>query len=145
MPGKKGSKKHVSKNKEHVHFDSSPSLKNPKFEQCLKKVFELCSILKDLAKTNMIHLTHAPEPKRSMKGLRSSMETKQVTDTFMDLLAAKSPNTIAASKFLEIVLKSHMKEMTTLCKHRYSKHLAEQNIHISRDLLDALEKFCGFY
>ena len=135
----------MPKKKGHVNNDNSPSLKNPKFEACLKRVFELCSILKDHAKMNMIHLTHSPDPKKSMKGLRSSMETKQVTDTFMDLLAAKSPSTVAASHFYKVVLKNHMKEMMALCKHKYSKHLAEQNIHISRDLLDALEKFCGFY
>lgn len=123
----------------------APSLKDPKFEKCLKRVFELCSVLKDHAKMNMIHLTHSPEPKKTMKGLRSSMETKQVTDTFMDLLAAKSPNTLAASQFYEIVLKNHMKEMIKLCKYKYSKHLAEQNMHISKELIQALKNFCGYY
>lgn len=140
MPSKK-TKKGVNL----VVRGGEPKLKNAKFEKTLKEVFSLATELKDMSKMNMIHLTHSPEPKETMSGLRSSMETRDVLDMYMNIVASKSPLTVDATTFAEKTLENHMRVMLSLEKNKFANVFANQNYQVSRQLLEKLEEFKKYF
>jgi len=112
-----------------------------RMEKTITNIIDECVVLKTSCKAQIVQASHSPNPKETMRSLRSCYETSETCDLLMLMIANRSPCVRSCITFSKNVFKRCDKECSALKHNNYCKKTATYCTNQCKKVNDLLTKF----